>query len=108
MASRDELACIYSALILVDDDVPVTAEKINTICQAAGLNIEPYWPSLFARALTGVDIKALISNIGSASAAPAAAGAAPAAAEEKKEEKKEAKEESADESDEDMGFGLFD
>ena len=35
--------------------------------------------ALFAKALTGVNIKDLITNIGSASAAPAAGAAAPAA-----------------------------
>ena len=112
MATKDELACVYAALILADDQVAVTADKLTTILKAAGVSVEPYWPSLFAKALEGVSIKELVSNVGSsAGAAPAAAagGAAPAAggaapAEEKKEEKKE----ESEESDEDMGFGLFD
>lgn len=49
--------------------------------KAANVDVEPYWPSLFAKALEGVDVKNLISNIGSgAGAAPAAGAAAPAAA----------------------------
>lgn len=87
-------------------------EKIQTILKAANVEVEPYWPGLFAKALEGVNIKDLITNIGSGvgaapaggpapSAAPAAAAAAPA-----KEEKK--KEEEPEESDEDMGLGLFD
>lgn len=86
-------------------------EKIQTILKAAGVDVEPYWPGLFAKALEGITIKDLITNVGSgvgaapAAAAPAAAAAAPAAAE-KKEEKK--KEESENESDDDLGFGLFD
>lgn len=79
--------------------------------KAANVEVEPYWPSLFAKALEGVDVKKLITSIGSGAGAGPAAGpaaaAAPAAAASKKEEKK--KEESADEaSDDDMGFGLFD
>lgn len=108
--NKAELACVYSALILVDDDVAVTDEKISTILKAANVDIEPYWPGLFAKALEGVNVKDLITNIGSgvgsgggAAPAAAAAGAAPAAAE-KKEEKKE---EEPEESDDDMGFGLF-
>lgn len=57
------------------------AEKISTILKAADVKVEPYWPGLFAKALDGVDVKALITNVGSgAGAAPAAGGAAPAAA----------------------------
>uniref|UniRef100_A0A2M3ZYE2 Large ribosomal subunit protein P1 n=1 Tax=Anopheles triannulatus TaxID=58253 RepID=A0A2M3ZYE2_9DIPT len=110
--NKAELACVYSALILVDDDVAVTDEKISTILKAAGVEIEPYWPGLFAKALEGIDVKSLITSIGSgvgsgggapAAGGAAAGGAAPAAAE-KKEEKKE---EEPEESDDDMGFGLF-
>jgi len=111
--SRDELACVYSALILQDDEVAITAEKIQTILKAANVDVEPYWPGLFAKALEGVDVKGLITNIGSGAgsgpavaAAPAASGGA-AAKEDKKEDKKK-KEEPEEEEDDDMGFGLFD
>lgn len=86
-------------------------EKIQTILKAAGVDVEPYWPGLFAKALESCNVKDLITNVGSGvGAAPAAGAAAPAAggapaAEEKKEEKKEEEEEV---SDDDMGFGLFD
>nr|ALS05046.1 60S acidic ribosomal protein P1 [Centropages tenuiremis]ALS05060.1 60S acidic ribosomal protein P1 [Centropages tenuiremis]ALS05289.1 60S acidic ribosomal protein P1 [Centropages tenuiremis] len=111
--STSELACSYAALILADDDVAVTGEKITTILKAAGVDFEPYWPGLFAKALEASDLKALITNVGSGvGAAPAAAGgAAPAAGgadagAPAKEEKK--KEEEEEEEDDDMGFGLFD
>ncbi|KHN87140.1 60S acidic ribosomal protein P1 [Toxocara canis] len=115
MASHNEVACVYAALILQDDDVAVTGDKITTILKAAHVEVEPFWPGLFAKALEGVDVKSLItsvsSGVGSGSPAPAggeapAAAAAPAAdAAPKKEEKKE---EPKEESDDDMGFGLFD
>lgn len=86
-------------------------EKISTILKAANVDVEPYWPGLFAKALEGINVKDLITNIGSgvgaapaAGASPAAAAAAPAAA--AKEEKK--KESEPEESDDDLGFGLFD
>ena len=113
MASHHELAVIYAALILEDEGIAITGEKIQAILTAAGVQVEPFWPSLYAKALEGVNVKDLISNISSGvgtggGAAPAAAASgAPAAAAPAKEEKKkeEVKEESEEE---DMGFGLFD
>ncbi|XP_011429705.1 large ribosomal subunit protein P1 [Magallana gigas] len=112
MASSDELACVYAALILADDQVAITSDKIATILKAAGVSVEPYWPSLFSKALDGVNVKEMISNISSGAGAAPAAAAAPAAqaaapADDKKAAKKEEKKEES-ESDEDMGFGLFD
>lgn len=105
---NDQLACIYSALILVDDDVPITTDKIKAILKAADVDVEPIWPGLFARALSGCDVKELMAKLGG----PAAGGApvaAASAATEKAEEKPAAAavEESSDE-DDDMGLGLFD
>ena len=57
MASNQELACIYAALALQDDEVPITAEKIQAIVKAAGVEIEPFWAGLYANALQGVDVK---------------------------------------------------
>merc|ERR1711955_76744 len=103
--SNSELACVYAALILADDDVAVTPEKLTTILKAAGVEVEPYWPGLFCKALESCNIKDLITNVGSgAGAAPAAGGAAPAAggAAPAAEEKEEKKEEPEEESDDDM------
>ncbi|KAK3327116.1 60S acidic ribosomal protein P1 [Cercophora scortea] len=109
--STAELATSYAALILADDGLEITSDKIQTLIKAANVvDVEPIWASLFAKALEGKDVKDLLSNVGSggsAAAAPAAgtAAAAGGAAEETKvEEKVEEKEES----DDDMGFGLFD
>ncbi|KAJ6187029.1 hypothetical protein N7519_001937 [Penicillium mononematosum] len=106
--STAELACSYAALILADDGIEVSADKIQTLISAAKVqDVEPIWSSIFARALEGKDIKELLTNVGSAgpaAAAPAGGAAADAPAEAKAEEKVEEKEES----DEDMGFGLFD
>merc|ERR1712186_163697 len=105
-----ELACTYAALILNDDDCEITGDKISTILKAANVTFEPFWPSLFAGALKDVNVRELITNIGSGVGSGPAAGAGAAAAggaaeEEKVEEKKE---ESSESEDDDMGFGLFD
>ncbi|MPC88058.1 hypothetical protein E2C01_082948 [Portunus trituberculatus] len=67
---------------------------------------------MFAKAAAGLDLKAMVSNVGSGvgtgggggggAAAPAAAAAAAPAAEAKKEEKEE-----SEESDDDMGFSKY-
>lgn len=116
MASTSELACVYSALILHDDGIAITAEKIEKLVKAAKVDVEPFWPGLFAKALEGHSLESLIQSAGApgagGAAAPAAGGGgAPAAGggdEAKEEEKKEEKKEESEESDDDMGFGLFD
>ncbi|CAL1717447.1 unnamed protein product [Somion occarium] len=109
MASA-ELAASYAALILADDGIEITADKIVALTSAASVELEPIWASLLAKALEGKNVKELLSNVGAGGGAPVAggapAGAAGAAAEAPKEEEK--KEEEKEESDEDMGFGLFD
>ena len=107
--STTELAIVYAALILHDDDLDITAENLLALTKAANVEVQPIIASIFAKALQDkATVANLIKNIGSSSAAaPAAAaaapssGSAPAKAAEKKEEVKE-------ESDEEMGFGLFD
>ena len=80
-------------------------EKIIAITNAAGVDLEPIWANLLAKALEGKDVKELLSNVGSGGGGPAvgapaaAVGAAPAG-EAPAEEKK--KEEEKEESDDDM------
>ena len=112
MASAD-LAATYAALILADEGIEITSDKILALTSAANVELEPIWASLLAKALEGKDVKDLLSNVGAGGGAPAvgapaaAAAAAGGAAEEApKEEAK--KEEEKEESDDDMGFGLFD
>eukprot|EP00158_Paraphelidium_tribonemae_P000010 Partr_v1_DN10837_c0_g1_i1_m39553 putative 60S acidic ribosomal protein len=84
-AQKEELACTYAALILHDENIAITGDKINALVKAAGITVAPYWPSLFERVLKANNIEALINNVGAGGAAPAAApaGGAPAAEEKK-------------------------
>ena len=87
---KDELVCTYAALLLHDAELGITADKLNKIIKASGNEVEPYWPGLFAKALEGQDIAALLTNVGSGPAAgPAASGAADAGAAPAEEKKKE-------------------
>uniref|UniRef100_A0A3Q7EQP0 60S acidic ribosomal protein P1 n=1 Tax=Solanum lycopersicum TaxID=4081 RepID=A0A3Q7EQP0_SOLLC len=77
--SLGEIASTYACLILHDDDIAITAEKISAIVKAANVTVEPYWPLLFAKLAEKKNISDLIMN-----------------------------EEPKEESDDDMGFSLFD
>merc|ERR1711998_620137 len=106
---KDELCVSNAALMLHDDGPDITAEKLTHIIKASGNSVEPYWPMLFAKALKGQDVGALLSNIGSAgggggAAGPADAGAGAGAAAAEEEPKKEEKKDEPE--DIDMG-GLF-
>jgi large subunit ribosomal protein LP1 len=80
-AERDELACSYAALILHDDGIAITAEKIKKIVAAAGItDLQPYWPALFERVLKGKNIDDMILNAGGAGVPSVGGGAAPTAA----------------------------
>ncbi|PSS32956.1 60S acidic ribosomal protein like [Actinidia chinensis var. chinensis] len=112
MSTPSELATVYAALILHDDCIAITAEKIAALIKAAGVEVESYWPSLFAKLLEKKSVDDLIMNVGSGGgsgavtmAAPSAGGAAAAPAAAAVEEKQE---EPKDESDDDLGFSLFD
>uniref|UniRef100_A0A673UJI0 Large ribosomal subunit protein P1 n=1 Tax=Suricata suricatta TaxID=37032 RepID=A0A673UJI0_SURSU len=114
MAASSELTCIYSALNLHHNAVMVTQDKNNALIEAAGVNVEPFWLGLFAKAPANVNIGSLICNVVGGGPALAAGivpkeGPAPSTTAAPVGEKEvEAKKEESEESDDDMGFGLFD
>lgn len=83
--THDEYACTFAALLLHDEGLEITADKLKKLIEASGNKVESFWPGLFAKALQGRNINDLLS--GGAAPAPAAGGAAtgaaPAAAEKK-------------------------
>ena len=116
MASKDELACVYAALILHDAKLDITAHAISTILEAAHIKVAHYIPALFANMLAHKNLEDIIFAGGAVAAAPvavapAAASSSAPAEEEKKEDKKKEEEKKKKEEEEeeemDMG-GLFD
>jgi large subunit ribosomal protein LP1 len=61
----ETLACTYAALILHDEGLSIDAEGIDKLIKAAGVEVENFWPGMFAKALAGADISELCSKIGS-------------------------------------------
>mmetsp|Transcript_12192 Transcript_12192/g.24514 ORF Transcript_12192/g.24514 Transcript_12192/m.24514 type:complete len:109 (-) Transcript_12192:83-409(-) len=107
--SNSELACVYAALILHDDGVDITADNISTIVKAAGVEVESYWPVLFARLAEKKNLDDLITNVGAGGGVVVAGGAGGAGAAAGGDDGAAAAEEpEEEEEDEDMGFSLFD
>jgi len=112
-ADRDALACTYASLILYDGNSPITASKLQTLINSAGLKVPDYYPKLWERGLAIRPIDDIISSAGSVAAAPAAGGSAPAVASggaaagggDKKEKEKE-KEKEEEEEDDGGGGGM--
>ena len=114
-AEHDELCCVYAGLLLFDDGMEITADKIEKIIKASGNEVDGYYPEFFAKYLSKADIKSMLT------VAPSAGAGAPHEEEhhdEKKDDKKggkkddkkgkkeeKKKEEKKEEEEEDMGFG---
>ena len=108
-AEHDELCCVYAGLLLFDEGMEITADKLQKIIKASGNTVDDYYPEFFAKYLAKADIKSMLT------VTPAAgAGAQPVHEEHadkddkkggKKEEKKKEKEKPKEEEEEDMGFG---
>lgn len=74
--NKAEQAVAYAALILADESIAITPEKLQTILQAAGIeDIEPIWTTLFANALKDKNVKEILTTV--AASGPAAGGEAP-------------------------------
>ncbi|KAH0480598.1 MAG: uncharacterized protein KVP18_003243 [Porospora cf. gigantea A] len=101
-----EYTCTLATLILSDEGAAVTEASIKKLIAAAGLEVEPYLPMLFSRALGKMDVSELLTkSVGSGPSGAAAGGSAVAGAAAAADEEEEEPEE---ESDDDMGFSLFD
>ncbi|KAJ6504445.1 60S acidic ribosomal protein P1 [Mycena vulgaris] len=76
--SSTDLAATYAALILADAESEITSDKILALTTAAGVDIEPIWATLLAKALEGKNVKDMLSTIsvGTGTATPGGGAAA--------------------------------
>lgn len=81
--THDEWCCTLAALILHDDGIEISADKINKLIAASGNKVEGYWPQLFAKALQGRNVGDLL--VGGGSGGHAGGDAHPAGGEKPKE-----------------------
>ncbi|POS71022.1 60S acidic ribosomal protein P1 [Diaporthe helianthi] len=61
--TNPETAVSYAALILADEGLEVTPDKLQTLIKAAGVEIEPIWTAIFAKALEHKDVKQLLTSV---------------------------------------------
>jgi large subunit ribosomal protein LP1 len=72
--NNSEQAVAYAALLLADESIAITPEKLQTLLQAAGIeDVEPIWTTLFANALKDKEVKDILIAV---MAAPAGRGSA--------------------------------
>ncbi|PVI00317.1 hypothetical protein DM02DRAFT_592937, partial [Periconia macrospinosa] len=63
-ASKVETIVAYAALILADEGLDITPEKLQTLISAANIEgVEPIWTTLFAKALQGKEVKDILTQV---------------------------------------------
>ena len=92
-AEHDELCCVYAGLLLYDEGVEITADKIQKIIKASGNEVDDYYPEFFAKYLAKADIKSMLSVTPAAGAGPAPQHEAHEEKGDKKDDKKGGKKE---------------
>jgi large subunit ribosomal protein LP1 len=107
--NKAEQAVSYASLILADESITITPEKLQAILKAAGIeDVEPIWTTLFAKALEGKNVKDILTK--AAATGPAVGEAGPIKPDAKDDEIVEDGVDGGDgesEDDEDFGMGLF-
>lgn len=73
---HNELCCVFASLVLQDDELPITGDKLSAIIQASGNQVDQYLPNMFATALKGQDVAALLTKASSAGPAVGGTGGA--------------------------------
>lgn len=76
-STKDQMAVVFSTLLLHDAGEEVSEDKINEVLNKAGLTVEPYWPGLFLGAIGDKPITDFL-QVSGGGAGPAQTGGAAA------------------------------
>lgn len=87
-AEHDELCCVYASLLLADENLEITADKINKIVAVSGNQVDGYYPEFFERFFKNTNLNTLLTSIGSAGVPAAGQTAAAASSAPAKEDPK--------------------
>merc|ERR1712151_1402608 len=96
---RSRMACTFASLMLHDEGIELNNTNLKKVIDAAGVTVAPYWPMLFAQALSGKDLGSFLNVSGGSAPVQQSTGGAPAQGDAPKEE---AKKEEEEEEEEDM------
>ena len=67
----NDACCSYAALMLHDEGIEITTEKLTKAIKSSGNETEAFYPGLYAKALKGADVGALLESVVTAFAAGA-------------------------------------
>lgn len=110
--NASEIGCNLATLILIENKIEISEQKITTVLDTAGIKIENYWPVVVARLCKNIDCEELLyvnkknenKHVGSKSANLSSNIDKPNNLDDKKSESSSQK----TSEEEDMVFGLFD
>ncbi|CAJ2501251.1 Uu.00g041040.m01.CDS01 [Anthostomella pinea] len=113
MPTDPQLAISYAALVLADEGVPLTPDKLQTLLKAAGVDdVEAIWSTIFTKALKDKDMTGLLTTVQASQTAPTGPavggevkGGGP---EEDGSQSGDGGHSDGDDSGSEMGMGLFD
>ncbi|KAK8841536.1 60S acidic ribosomal protein P1 [Tritrichomonas musculus] len=60
--TSQELSCIYAALLLNDENIDITSDKIKSLFKAADVKVESHWIDLFTNYFKTHEISELVKG----------------------------------------------
>ena len=58
---HDELCCVFAGIILSDEGIEITLDKIKNIIKASGNEVDNYYPEFFVKYLSKSDLKSMLT-----------------------------------------------